>query len=266
MPLKVLIVDDEPLAREAVSLRLTERSAYEVCGQAANGEDAIRLAEALRPDVIFLDIEMPEMNGIETARHLCALGPQNIIFVTAYDHFAIEAFQVNAVDYLLKPIKDVQFATMLAKLAERIKAHNTVVQNRRLIEVLEQFSPNSLPDFPEVHTAPKTHSRRIGIKDGGTTKLLEVTNIESVVSGKDYICIKVDDTVLVHRCTMKKFLDGLPPSFLRCHRSHTVNLDYVVAVENEEGFMELVCKSGDRHRVSRRYRPLVKKRLQLSGE
>lgn len=285
MTIKVLIVDDEPLARDAVSLRLAGREAYEVCGQAANGEDAIQLAKALKPDVIFLDVEMPEMDGIETAGHLLDLGPQNIVFVTAYDHFAVQAFEVNAVDYLLKPIKDNQFASTLVRLAERINAHETMVQNKRLIEVLEQLPPESLtPDglpadglsldgLPAAHSisgagvdTTSTAPRRIAIKDGTTTKLLEVADIESIVSGKDYICIKVNDDVLVHRCTMKKFISTLPPNFVHCHRSHTVNIDHVVAIDHIEGHMELVCQSGDRHPVSRRYKSMVKKQLDLPGD
>ncbi len=262
--LNVLIVDDEALARDAIKLRLEGRNAFRVCAEAANGPDAVALATTLQPDIIFLDIEMPEVNGIDTARQLCALGPQNIVFVTAYDEFAIEAFQVNAVDYLLKPIKDEQFVTTLLRLADRINARQTMVQNKRIVDALETFAPDDLAaiegDRSGNHRkAPEP--RRIAIKDGLTTKLLDVDTIESVVSGKDYVCIKVNGDVLVHRCTMKKFVDGLPSGFVRCHRSHTVNMARVTEIGHNDTQMELVCESGDRHPVSRRYRTRVKKRL-----
>jgi len=261
MSISILIVDDEPLAREAVSLRLAQRRQYTVCGEAANGEDAVRLAKTLKPDVIFLDIEMPEMNGIEVARRLCALGPQKIIFVTAYDHFAVQAFQVNAIDYLLKPINDDQFAATLSRLADRINAHETITQNKQLVAALNLFYPGGMPDLPQVARKDRLPSNRIAVKDGAKTKLLNPIDIESVVSGKDYMCIKVQDTVLIHRCTMKKFIQLLPTTFLQCHRSHTVNMDYVAAIDYSESQMELVCKSGARHPVSRRFKSTVKKRL-----
>ena len=260
MTIKVLVVDDEPLAREAVELRLKDREPFEVCALAASGEDAVKLAARHKPDVIFLDIEMPEMNGLETAKELYALGPQNIVFVTAYDEFAVEAFQINAVDYLLKPIKDEQFTATLLRLTNRINAKKTVAQNKRLIAVLEQLVPSDLASL-EISSTTATPPSRIAVKDGLSTKLLAVADIESIVSGKDYICIKVGDDVLVHRCTMKKFIETLPSSFVRCHRSHTVNIDHVVSVGYEETQMELVCKSGDRHPISRRYRARVKKHI-----
>ena len=260
MTLKVLVVDDEPLAREAIELRLKDREPFEVCAVAANGMDAVELASTHRPDIIFLDIEMPEMSGIETAKELYALGPQNIVFVTAYDEFAVEAFQINAVDYLLKPIKDEQFTTTLLRLTNRINARKTVDQNKRLIAVLEELAPENLEGLEPTARQDKG-PERIAIKDGLTTKLLAVTDIESIVSGKDYICIKVGEDVLAHRCTMKKFLETLPNSFIRCHRSHTVNMAHVTAIEHGDSQMELHLKSGDRHPVSRRYRARVKQQV-----
>lgn len=263
MTIKVLIVDDEPLAREAVSLRLKNRPPFEVCGEAASGEEALALAQSHKPNVIFLDIDMPEMSGIETARHLCALGPQNIVFVTAYDDFAVDAFRVNAVDYLLKPIKDEQFTATLLRLTARINARESASQNKRLIEALEDIAPNELATLAPAANNNNTNqlTRRIAVKDGLTTKLLEIGEIESVVSGKDYICIKVGEDVLVHRCTMKKFVETLPDTFVRCHRSHTVNMSRVTGFDQTDTQMELVCASGDRHPVSRRYRARVKKHL-----
>ena len=260
MTIKVLIVDDEPLAREAIELRLNGREPFEVCAVAGNGEDAVRLASKHKPDVVFLDIEMPEMSGLEAAKELFTIGQQNIVFVTAYDEFAVEAFQINAVDYLLKPIKDEQFTATLLRLTDRINAKNTVNQNKRLIAVLEQLLPGELASL-EVTPTTSNAPARIAVKDGLTTKLLAVADIESIVSGKDYICIKVGEDVLVHRCTMKRFTETLPPSFIRCHRSHTVNIDHVTSVGHGEAQMELVCKSGDRHPVSRRYRARVKKHI-----
>lgn len=260
MTIKVLIVDDEPLAREAIELRLKDRDPFQVCAVAASGEDAVRLATKHKPDVIFLDIEMPEMSGLETARKLYTLGLRNIVFITAHDEFAVEAFQINAVDYLLKPIKDEQFTATLLRLTDRINTKNTVSQNKRLVAVLEQLMPGELAAL-EVAPTISTTPERIAVKDGLTTKLLAVADIESIVSGKDYICIKVGEEVLVHRCTMKKFIETLPTTFVRCHRSHTVNIDHVISVGHDDTQMELVCKSGDRHPVSRRYRARVKKHI-----
>lgn len=264
MAIKVLIVDDEPLARDAIELRLEGRAPFEVCAVADNGEDAVALARLHKPDVIFLDIEMPEMTGLEAAQLLCAEGAQNIVFITAYDEFAVEAFRVNAVDYLLKPIKDEQFTATLMRLANRINAKQTINQNKRLIAALEDLAPTDLAHISDAPNGTTVGNRRIAVKDGLSTKLLDVADIESIVSGKDYICIKVGEEVLVHRCTMKKFTEMLPDSFIRCHRSHTVNLEHVTAMDHGESQMELICKSGDRHPVSRRYRTRVKN--QISAE
>lgn len=261
MPIKVLVVDDEPLAREAIELRLKDRAPFQVCATADNGEDAIALARLHNPDVIFLDIEMPEMTGLEAAKVLTAEGAQNIVFITAYDEFAVEAFRVNAIDYLLKPIKDEQFTATLLRLANRINAKQTINQNKRLVAALEDLAPDDLSRLSSEGTTSNIGNRRIAVKDGLSTKLLDVADIESIVSGKDYICIKVGDDVLVHRCTMKKFTEMLPNSFIRCHRSHTVNLAYVTAMDHAESQLELICKSGDRHPVSRRYRTRVKKHI-----
>lgn len=117
--IRALIVDDEPLARENIILRLDNEVEFDVCGQADNGHDAVLLANQLDPDVIFLDIEMPGLKGIDAARELSGSSKALIIFVTAYEDYALKAFQVDALDYLQKPINDKFFANTL----KRIKGH-----------------------------------------------------------------------------------------------------------------------------------------------
>ena len=142
-PINVLVVDDESLAREAITIRLQEFPEFNVCGEADNGSDAIVLAHASLPDVIFLDIEMPDVNGLIAAKAITQNTDALIVFVTAYDHYALQAFRVNAIDYLLKPIDDALFKDTLNKLKQRVKEKNSR-PDIRFLNLLNELKPDSI--------------------------------------------------------------------------------------------------------------------------
>ena len=251
MNYRVLIVDDEKLAREAIAIRLQAFHEFEICDEADNGKDGVLLAESLKPDIVFLDIEMPEFNGIEAAKLISENNTCLIVFVSAYHHYALEAFRVNAIDYLLKPINDTHFSEMIEKLSLRLKEKNSIADNRQLKTVLQRF------DSDEQNPSPK-YLQRLALKDGDETLFINVEEIESIVSVKDYLCIKTNGKTFVHRCTMKQMEQMLNPDvFIRCHRSHIVNNRFIRKQTTKDGATQLVTESKDEHPVSRRYRARI---------
>lgn len=253
--IKVLVVDDESLAREAITLRLNNYSAFDVCGEADNGSDAIILVRETQPDVVFLDIEMPEVNGIKAAQVITQNSDALIVFISAYDHYALQAFRVNAVDYILKPIDDELFGVMLEKLEQRIKEKTSVFHERLLTTLAELQSDNSY----DSSSHPKEHLLRIAVKNNSETVMVNVSDIESIVSAKDYLCIKTAEDTHIHRCTMKQMESLLnTKNFLRIHRSHIVNTRLIAKVDLADSNKMVYTLSGETHPISRRYVDKVK--------
>jgi two-component system LytT family response regulator len=251
MNYKVLIVDDELLAREAISLRLQNYQNFTVCAEADNGNDAVLLTESLHPDVVFLDIEMPRMTGIETAKIITEKYAPLIIFVSAYQNYAIDAFRVNAVDYLLKPIKDSHFQEMIDKISHVLKVGNKTAESEKLTSALNNFELDT-------QLAKPKYLKRLLIDTKDSKTIIDIHNIESFITVKDYICIKVQGEIFIHRCTMKQMQVLVDPSlFIRCHRSHMVNRQYIHRYVSNDSQPCIVTKANDIHPVSRRYKSAV---------
>jgi two-component system LytT family response regulator len=253
--IRVLVVDDESLAREAITLRLQNYSRFELCGEADNGNDAIILVRETQPDVIFLDIEMPEISGIEAAQVIVENSDALIVFISAYRHFAIQAFRVSAVDYILKPIDDGLFEAMLSKLEQRVEEKASLL-NENVIKALTELLPGH---SHSLECQPKQYLLRIAVKSYSETVMVNVSEIESIVSAKDYLCIKTADDNHIHRCTMKQMESLLDPkNFLRTHRSHIVNIAQITKVDLSETNKVVYTTSGEKHPISRRYIDKVK--------
>ena len=239
-PVRVLIADDEPDARENLLLRLSRVSDFEVCGQADNGDDVLLLAARLQPDVIFLDIQMPGLTGIEAARQLVDLGPK-VVFVTAFSQYAVDAFRTNAVDYLMKPVVDSQFEETLTKLRQQVQ------QQRRATKAANQS------------VMPDTYLKRLSIRNRDSIVMINVGSIEHIETAGDYLCILAESTTHVHKQTLKSLLDLLnPEQFIRVHRSHLVNKDFIVKLEQQAGQWQLILTSGKVVQVSRRFHKSLK--------
>ena len=242
--IRVLIIDDELLARENIVLRLADEADFEICGQADNGHDALLLVERMSPDVIFLDIDMPGLKGIDAARELSSRSDTLIIFVTAHEQYAIDAFQINALDYLQKPIRDSLFSQTLKRI-------------RGYLESNEQLKRTLIP-VPQ----GTGFLKRLGIKDANNISMIDVKLIEVIEVAGDYLCISASDKNYIHRQSLTSLIQLLDPSlFVRIHRSHAINLDFMQTLnEGPEGYV-VQMKNGRNLTVSRRYQKSLRDRI-----
>ena len=263
MTLLALIVDDETPARSELRHLLGGIDGVEVAGEAASAREALVLAERMAYDVVFLDISMPGgAGGIETAKKLAALPNRpTVVFVTAHDDRAIQAFSVEAVDYLLKPVDEQRLADTLDRVRQRLAEKRGIEEVGRLKEVLAEVAPDAAENMAESDDAPASNrfEKLINIKDRGQIFRVDVDTIERIDAAGDYMCIYTGDNTLILRETMKDLEKRLDPRrFQRVHRSTIVNLDLVRQVKpHTNGECFLVLDSGAQVKVSRSYREVV---------
>ena len=271
-PLRVMVVDDEPLARKSVRILLQDAANVEVVGEAGNGPEAVeRIAEAA-PDLVFLDVQMPEMDGFEVLR---ALGPGRVpavVFVTAYDEHAVRAFDAAAVDYLLKPFDDERFHRALERARARIGDRRVRELASRLAQVLsgagvETPSPPPSPSPPESRPAPadaaRSSTERIVLKNNGRITFLDVEKIDWIEAA-DYV-VKLHAAGAVHllREPIKELEARLDPRrFFRIHRSTIVNLGSVKELQPLfHGEYVVIMRDGAKLRLSRSRRERLEELL-----
>ncbi|MBL6691742.1 MAG: response regulator transcription factor [Pseudomonadales bacterium] len=261
--LNAIIVDDESLARKGLKLRLDDIDGVEVIAECSNGKEALNKVAELEPDLIFLDIQMPGMSGFDVVSRLQQDDMPLIVFVTAYDEYAIKAFDVHAVDYLLKPME----AGRLQEAIDRARSHKdldgVVTDKQRLLELIISItgkSEQSITQLLKDHTGSKAYPDKIAIKDGGETTLVPTADIDWVDAAGDYMCIHANDETHVMRITMKELEDQLDPAnFQRVHRSTIANLDRVTKVcSHMNGEFHLILNNGASIKMSRSYKEKVK--------
>ena len=260
--LRAVVVDDEPLARRGLKLRLNLRDDIEVVGEAANGQEALNEVTRLKPDVLFLDIQMPKMDGFDVVAGLQQDNMPLVIFVTAFDQYAVEAFDVHAVDYLLKPIDEERLAESIVRAHDHHAREGAVNDKQRLLELIISITGKSeaavsqLMDDSENGAYPS----KLAIKDGTTTTLVETDQIEWVDAAGDYMCLHAGGETHVMRSTMKQLEGQLDPTrFQRIHRSTIVNLERVVKVcSHMNGEFFLILDNGATVKMSRSYKEKVK--------
>lgn len=266
MSIKALIVDDEELARRGLKLRLKDAEDFEIVGECRNGREALEAILELRPDVVFLDIQMPGLSGFDVIRTLQGTSELPlIVFVTAYDKYAIKAFEAHALDYLLKPIDDSRLHQALHRIRQQIDQRTAVEHRRCLVDLVTDLSGTEDIDLDEVlvkgrDAIESKYLRQLPIKDGKTTVFVEVNDIESIDAAGDYMCVHAKGQTYVLRGTMKKLEDCLDPKrFQRIHRSTIVNVGKVRRLRahiNGEYFLYL--ESGSEAKLSRNYRDRLK--------
>lgn len=258
MTIRTIIVDDEALAIQGLELRLANHPDIEIIDRCRNGREAVRTIKTLKPDLVFLDVQMPGFDGFGVIEGLMDVELPLIVFVTAFDEFALKAFEAQALDYLLKPVDEARLSGTLERVRERLALRRASDESGRLRELLKAVAPQSVPRAAE-DVAPSRFERMINVKDRGQIFRVDVENIERIDAAGDYMCIHTGEQTLILRETMKDLERRLDPrKFRRIHRSTIVNLEQVKQVKpHTNGECYLVLSSGQQVKVSRSYRDVV---------
>ena len=254
MKLRTLIVDDELLARKKIRTFLQEHAEFQVVAECADGEQAVSAISALRPDLLFLDVQIPGRNGFEVLDCITDKAPPAVIFVTAFDKYAVRAFEVRALDYLLKPFNKARFADALKRFHERRARMNGVDRKQELKAALQQIQRES------------RDGERILIKSGSRIIFLRKGLIEWVEAQGDYVKFHIGKESHLLRETMTAAAEHLDPNrFVRIHRSRIVNLDHVREIRPLwGGDYSVLMRDGTELTMSRTYRTSLQ--ATLGGE
>jgi len=262
MTIRTILVDDESLAIQGLELRLEPHEDIEIIDRCTNGREAIRSIKTNKPDLVFLDIQMPGFDGFSVIQGLMEVEPPLFVFVTAYSDHAIRAFEADAADYLMKPVDETRLADTLDRVRQRLSEKRGVEEIGRLKEVLAEVAPDAAENMGDGSgdaPAANRFEKLINVKDRGQIFRVDVDTIERIDAAGDYMCIYTGDNTLILRETMKDLEKRLDPRrFQRVHRSTIVNLDLVKQVKpHTNGECFLVLNSGASVKVSRSYREVV---------
>ena len=261
MTIRTILVDDEKLAIQGLQLRLEAHPDVDVIETCLNGREAIRAIKTHKPDLVFLDIQMPGFDGFSVVSGLMEVEPPLFVFVTAYSDHAIRAFEAQATDYLMKPVEPERLADTMERVRQRLSEKRGVEEAERLKEALAEHAPEAHDEFVDTGDtlAASRYEKMINIKDQGQIFRVEVDSIERIDAAGDYMCIYTGGDTLILRETMKDLEKRLDPRrFQRVHRSTIVNLDLVKQVKpHTNGECFLVLDSGAQVKVSLSYRDVV---------
>ena len=244
MKIKTLIVDDEPLARERVRRFLRDETEIEIVGEAANGAEAIDFIEKEKPELVFLDIQMPEKNGFDVIKSLDAKTIPTIIFVTAYDQYALQAFDASALDYLLKPFNRERFHRAVVRAREHIENKKRGNLDERIASLIADLKTE------------KKYLERLVVKSVGRVFFLKIDEIDWIEAAGNYLKLHVGRDSHLIRETMNSIEAKLnPDKFLRIHRSTIVNIDRIKELHPMfSGDYDVVLQTGAKITLSRNYR------------
>jgi two-component system LytT family response regulator len=264
--LRVLVVDDEPLGRQRLLDLLHDEIDVEVVGIAADGAAAVEAIRSVRPDLVFLDVQMPRMSGLDVVH---AIGPGEMpatIFVTAYDQYALDAFDSAAVDYLVKPFKDDRFEEAVRRARRRVESESRERLHEQLMALL-QGGPSAVVEPPPLPDAPirqeETYLERIAVQMRGKMRVVPVSQIDYVTASGQYVELHAG----AHRYIIRESLQHLegrldPEHFIRVHRSAIVRLSLVDTLLRREGSdYQIQLKGGARLSVGRSRREALERRL-----
>ena len=271
MSIRAIIVDDEPLARRGLELRLRETPDIEIAAQCGNGREALAAITELAPDLMFLDIQMPGLSGFDVLGQVPQESMPMVVFVTAFDRFAIQAFDAHALDYLLKPVDDDRLQQALERVRAQWQQRQAVAQRAQLMALLGDLTGKG-EIAPEALAAvagrpARRYATMLPIRVGRETVRLDVATIDWIDAAGDYMCLHSAGQTHVLRATMKELEEMLDPGvFQRVHRSTIVNLARVQALRphlHGECFLKL--QSGQEIKLSRSYRDKVEMLLDSAG-
>jgi len=257
--LKALIVDDEELARRGLELRLANYDDIEICALSRNGREALAAVREHAPDIMFLDVQMPGMDGFDVLRHLSTSNMPAVIFVTAYDEFALKAFDANALDYLLKPINDDRLAEAVERARHDCDEKQADEHRSKLLKFVCELTGRELSLEAALLAADgsvQRYPKRLAIRDGAETTCVDVDAIDWIDAAGDYMCVHSSGTTHVLRGTMKHLEELLNPEvFVRVHRSAIVNRHRIRSMRphrNGEYFLSL--EGNAELKLSRKYK------------
>lgn len=264
--LRAIIVDDEHLARRGLALRLANIEGVEVVAECANGPSALEVIAEQSPDLVFLDIQMPGMTGFEVVERLQSDNMPLVVFVTAFNEFAVEAFKVNAVDYVLKPLEEDRLRGAVERARSVRDQQDAVAEKARLLAVM--MTMDGVPVKEPASASSDEFANRGGddrllIREGGEVRFVPFRDIEWVDAAGDYMCVHAAGETHIMRTTMKQLEAQLDaPFFERIHRSTIVNTACISAAQSHaSGEYLLTLASGAKLKVSRGYRETIKKIL-----
>ena len=263
--MRTLLVDDESLSRRGLELRLRVANDIEIVGECSNGREALEAIRDLKPDLVFLDIQMPGLSGFDVLAELQPHELPMIVFVTAYDRFAVQAFEARAVDYVLKPVDDARLAATLTHVRELLDQRAAVGERNQLVNLLAELRGSGEIEgvAPGMGAGPAAATPQtpswLPIRNGRETVRVPVESIEWVDAAGDYLCIHASGHTHILRATMREMEHLLDPRlFQRVHRSTIVNLTRVKSLRahmNGEYFLRL--EGGQELKLSRTYRDKV---------
>jgi two-component system, LytTR family, response regulator len=249
--IRAIIVDDEPTARRGVRLLLERDHSVDIVGEASTGTEAAELIKREKPDLAFLDVQMPGLDGFEALSKVGAAAAPAVIFVTAYDEHALRAFEVHAVDYLLKPYDDARFSAALQRGKEEVRRRQTDGVNARLVQLLDYLQQNG-GSAAQVAEKP---GERILIKSSGEIFFLKAEEIDWIEAEGDYMKFHVSGRTHLMRETMARLEARLDPKrFIRIHRSTIVNIDRLRKLSPSfAGEYAVILNDGTKLKLSRGY-------------
>jgi len=251
--LRAVIADDEPRARQFLERLLREHGEVDVVGEAKSGGEALALVARLSPDVAFLDIQMPDLSGLEVARHLTGEGAPVVVFVTAYDQHAVEAFEVAALDYLLKPIRRERLADTLRRVVLEVRSGKRPAR--------QEAAVRSVLASPEVQKGMEP-LRRLPVRFRREVKLLDMEQVARIVSRDRVVLACAEGREYLVDYTLQELEGRLPAGqFVRAHRAALVNIDAIESYGGEDGVLVLRLKDGTRVEASERRAAEVRRRL-----
>lgn len=255
-PIRAVVVDDEPSARDVVLTLLREHDGIEVIGEATNGVEAVEVVRRLEPDLLFLDIQMPDLDGFSVLERLGTHVPRGVVFVTAHDEHAIRAFDVHALDYLLKPFGQPRFSAAVTRAVDRLNALDALTLQQTLASMADDRrdgGPAGELSVPAESDARQSPPKRIGVRTGTKTVVVDVESIDWVEAVGDYARIhagKRAHLVAQRMHALERLLEA--GEFIRIHRSLIVNLRRVRELHREaDGSGTIVLQDGVRLRVAR---------------
>jgi len=244
--IRVLVVDDEPLARERVRQLLETEPDLELIGECSDGASAVQAIRQQSPDLVFLDVQMPELDGFGVVEEVGREQMPAVIFVTAHDQFALKAFEVHAVDYLLKPFDKERFKTALRRAMDHVRRRQTGDLSQQLSALLADVRPESKAKYLD----------RLAIKSSGRVVFVKVDDIDWIEAADNYVSLHVGQEEHLHRETMSTIEAQLSPAkFMRISRSAIVNMDRIKELQPLfHGEYAVILRQGTRLTLSRSYR------------